>query len=92
MISRSPRPAWRAASASGLRSAAGSVSRARLAAQNRPALRLPSGWLATHRARSPRSRVPAWGWRGLEVRFGLQEPGDGGPVQAAAAAGCRMTS
>ena len=56
VISCSPRPAWRAAAARGLRSAAGSASRARLAAQNRPALRLPSAWLATHRARWLRSR------------------------------------
>src|SRR5439155_26412104 len=66
VISRSPRPAWRAAAASELRSAAGSASRARLAAQNRPALRLPSAWLATHRARWLRSRPgagPGWGRR-----------------------------
>ena len=55
VISLSSRPAWRAAAARGLRSAAGSASRARLAAQNRPALRLPSAWLATHRARWLRS-------------------------------------
>ena len=64
VISASGRPAWRAAAASGLRSAAGSVSRARLAAQNRPALRLPSGWAATQRARWPRSRPGAWRCRG----------------------------
>jgi hypothetical protein len=50
VISGSPRPAWRAAAASGLRSTARSASRARLAAQYRPALRLPSGWLATQPA------------------------------------------
>jgi superfamily I DNA/RNA helicase len=61
MISRSSRPAWRAAAASGLRSAAGSASRARLAAQNRPSLRLPGGWAATHAAKRP---IPSSaGWR-----------------------------
>ena len=71
MISRSPRPAWRAAAARGLRSAAGSASRARLAAQNRPALRLPSPWLATHRARWLRSRPGSGcGWGRAACRWG----------------------
>src|SRR5579871_2561703 len=38
VISRSPSPAWRAAAARGVRSAAGSASRARLAARYRPRL------------------------------------------------------
>ena len=87
VISGSARPDWRAAAASGLRSAAGSASRARLAAQYRPALRLPSGWLATQRARWPSARSGAWpGCRALLVPLGFQEPGDRGPVQAAVAA------
>ena len=84
VISLSSRPAWRAAAARGLRSAAGSASRARLAAQNRPALRLPSALagdpagqvaqiLAGGRARLGPGDLP--------LRF--QQRGDRGPVQAA---------
>ena len=84
VISLSSRPAWRAAAASGLRSAAGSASRARLAAQNRPALRFPSAWLATHLARWLRSRPGAGsGWGRATCRCRFQQGGDGGPVQAA---------
>ncbi len=87
MISGSSRPTLRAAVARWLRSTAGSASSARLAAQYRPALRLPSGWLATHWARWLRSRL--WGrapFRLLLLALGFQEPGDCGPVQAAVAA------
>ena len=87
VISGSPRPAWRAAAASGLRSAAGSASRARLAAQYRPLLRLPSGWAATQAASGPRSRrLIWWGW-GCGWRLGLQDAGRGGPVEGAVPAG-----
>ena len=87
VISGSSRPAWRAAAARGLRSAAGSASRARLAAQYRPELRLPSGWLATQRASWLRSRSEGLArcWA-LLVPLGFQESGDRGPVQAAVAA------
>ena len=84
VISLSCRPAWRAAAARGLRSAAGSASRARLAAQNRPALRLPSAWLATHRARWLRSRSGAGARLGPgDLPPGFQQGGDRGPVQSA---------
>ena len=75
-------PAWRAAAASSLRSAAGSASSARLAAQNRPALRLPSGWAATQRtsAGDPVVGQGAGGWL-LVLAVGFQQPDDGLPVQ-----------
>ena len=86
VISGSPRPAWRAAAARGLRSAAGSASRARLAAQYRPELRLPSGWLATQRASWLSARSGSWaGAGGCWCRSGSRRRGDCGPVQAAVA-------
>ena len=64
-----------------------SASRARLAAQNRPALRFPSGWLATHWARWVRSRPRAGRVHRVLAAAGVPEAGDCIPVQAAAAAG-----
>ena len=82
MISRSP--GWRAARqlaevGAGVQGTIGGPEQARVAV----AFGL-GGDPAGQAAQVP---VAAWGWRGrCEVRFGLQEPGDGGPVQAAAAA------
>ena len=76
VISGSARPTWRAAAASGLRSAAGSASRARLAAQYRPALRLPSDWRATQRASWLEPAVSGVAWRRVFVLpLGFQETG-----------------
>ena len=84
VISLSSRPAWRAAAARGLRSAAGSASRARLAAQNRPALRFPSGWAGDPPGQV--AQVPAGGRAGWDrgaCRWGSSRAVTAVPVQAA---------
>jgi hypothetical protein len=63
------------------------VSRARLAAQNKPALRFPSGWLATHWAGGSGRGLEPGAVGGGAAGVGFELPGDCGRVQGATSAG-----
>ena len=88
VISGSPRPTWRAAAASGVRSAPGLASRARLAAQYQAGVAVAFGLASDPAGQLGELAVRGVAWCGaFVVPLGFQESGDGGPVEGALAAG-----